>query len=159
MDAVCCLMHQDEANILLSLFLNKLDPKIKVITRVHRNSYEDLVTELPVGNIITTKSITTDYIAGYVRSMQNSIGSEVEALYQIMNNKVEALELAVGQDFEYAGTELKDLDIIDNTLICCINRRGTIIRPGGRDSLEIGDSVVVVTTNKGLNSIHEIVRK
>ncbi len=159
MDAVCCLMHQDEANILLSLFLDKLNTKIKVITRVHRNSYEDLVTELPVGNIISTKSITTDYIAGYVRSMQNSIGSEVEALYQIMNNKVEALELAVGQDFEYAGTELKDLDIIDNTLICCINRKGTIIRPGGRDSLEIGDSVVVVTTNKGLNSIHEIVRK
>ena len=37
MDAVCCLMHQDEANILLSLFLDKLNTKIKVITRVHRN--------------------------------------------------------------------------------------------------------------------------
>ena len=88
MDAVCGLLHSDEANILLSLYLNKLNPDIKVITKVHRNSYEDIVNELPVGNKISTKGITADYIARYVRSMQNSIGSEVESLYRIMNGRV-----------------------------------------------------------------------
>ncbi|MCR5105365.1 MAG: Trk system potassium transporter TrkA [Eubacterium sp.] len=159
MDAVCCLMHQDEANILLSLYLGKINNKIKTITRIHRNSYEDLVSELPIGRIISTKSITADYIARYVRSMQNSMGSEVEALYQIMDNRVEALELIVGEDFEYAGRELKDISMIDNTLVCSINRRGKIIRPGGSDTLELGDSVVVVTTHKGLTSIQGIVKK
>ena len=158
MDAVCALMHLDEANILLSLYLNKLDPSIKVITKVHRNSYADIVNELPVGNKISTKEITSDYIARYVRSMQNSIGSEVEALYRIMDGKVEALELQVGEDFNFTGVELKDIPIIDNTLICSINRHGKIIRPGGRDFLERGDSVVIVTTNKNINSIKEIVR-
>ena len=157
MDAVCCLMHQDEANILLSLYLNKLDNKIKTITRIHRNSYEDLVTELPVGRIISTKEITSDYITRYVRSMQNAEGSEVESLYQIMENRVEALEFCVGEDFSYAGTELKDLKLINNTLICSISRNGKIIRPGGRDTMEYGDRVVVVTTNKGLTSIQEII--
>ena len=158
MDAVCCLMHQDEANILLSLYLDNLQSGIKVITKVHRNSYDDLVTELPVGNIISTKSITADYIARYVRSMQNSMGSEVEALYRIMDGRVEALELSVGEDYRYAGVELKDLHIIDNALICRINRNGKIIRPGGRDTLEVGDRAVVVTTAKGINSIREIVK-
>ena len=158
MDAVCALMHLDEANILLSLYLNKLDPSIKVITKVHRNSYADIVNELPVGNKISTKEITSDYIARYVRSMQNSIGSEVEALYRIMDGKVEALELQVGEDFNFTGVELKDIPIIDNTLICSINRHGKIIRPGGRDFLERGDSVVIVTTNKNINSIKDIVR-
>ena len=158
MDAVCCLMHQDEANILLSLYLNNLQSGIKVITKVHRNSYDDLVTELPVGNIVSTKSITADYIARYVRSMQNSMGSEVEALYRIMDGRVEALELSVGEDYGYAGVELKDLHIIDNALICRINRNGKIIRPGGRDTLEVGDRAVVVTTAKGINSIREIVK-
>jgi trk system potassium uptake protein TrkA len=158
MDAVCGLLHSDEANILLSLYLNKLNPDIKVITKVHRNSYEDIVNELPVGNKISTKGITADYIARYVRSMQNSIGSEVESLYRIMDGRVEALELSIGDDFQWAGTELKDLSLIDNTLICRINRRGKIIRPGGRDTLEKGDSVVVVTTNKNINGIKEIIK-
>ena len=158
MDAVCGLLHSDEANILLSLYLNKLNPDIKVITKVHRNSYEDIVNELPVGNKISTKGITADYIARYVRSMQNSIGSEVESLYRIMDGRVEALELSIGDDFQWAGVELKDLSLIDNTLICRINRRGKIIRPGGRDTLEKGDSVVVVTTNKNINGIKEIIK-
>ena len=158
MDAVCALMHLDEANILLSLYLNKLDPSIKVITKVHRNSYADIINELPVGNKVSTKEITSDYIARYVRSMQNSIGSEVEALYRIMDGKVEALEIQVGEDFNFTGVELKDIPIIDNTLICSINRHGKIIRPGGRDFLERGDSVVIVTTNKNINSIKDIVR-
>ena len=90
--------------------------------------------------------------------MQNSIGSEVEALYRIMDGRVEALELLVGESFPAAGIELKDLDLIDNVLLCSINRRGKIIRPGGRDTLEHGDSVVVVTTDKNINGINDIVK-
>jgi len=158
MDAVCGLLHSDEANILLSLYLNKLNPDIKVITRVHRNSYEDIVNELPVGNKVSTKDITADYIARYVRSMQNSIGSEVESLYRIMDGRVEALELSVGEDFAWTGIELRNLKLIDNTLICRINRHGRIIRPAGKDTLEKGDSVVLVTSNKNINGIKEIIK-
>jgi trk system potassium uptake protein TrkA len=75
-----------------------------------------------------------------------------------MDGRVEALELSVGEDYGYAGVELKDLHIIDNALICRINRNGKIIRPGGRDTLEVGDRAVVVTTAKGINSIREIVK-
>ena len=138
--------------------MNKANPNAKIITRIHRNSYEDLVMGLQVGSIVSTKKITADYIARYVRSMQNSLGSEVEALYRIMDGRVEALELNVGEDFSQVGVELKDLKLVDNVLICCINRRGKIIRPGGRDTLEVGDSAIVVTTNTGINSIHEIIK-
>jgi trk system potassium uptake protein TrkA len=158
MDAVCGLMHSDETNILLSLYLNSINPQIKIITRVHRNSYEDIVHDLPVGNRISTKEITADYITRYVRSMQNSIGSEVESLYRIMDGRVEALELLVGADFPAAGVPLKSLSLIDNVLICSINRRGKIIRPGGNDTLEHGDSVVVVTTDRNINGINDIVK-
>ena len=158
MDAVCCLMHQDEANILLALYLNQIDSHIKTITRIHRNSYEELVMNLPVGRIISTKDITSDYISRYVRSMQNAVGSEVEALYKIMDNRVEAMEFSVGEDFSYKGVELKNLRLLKNTLICSISRNGKIIRPGGRDTMEVGDKVVVVTTNKGIAGVEEIVQ-
>lgn len=155
MDAVCALMGQDEANILLSLYVDKISDAKRMI-KIHRNSYEDMTTELPVGTIISTKKITAEYITRFVRSMQNSFGSNVEALYGLMDGRVEALEFNVGEDARVTWGALKDLKIRKNTLICCINRQGTIIRPGGNDRIESGDSVVVVTTEKGLNSIDDI---
>ena len=155
MDAVCSLMHSDEANILLSLFASK-NTDAKVMTRVHRKSYEDMVSEMPVGNIISTKKITAEYIARYIRSMQNSVGSAVETLYRMMGGRVEGLEFSVGSSSILAGTALKNMTIIPNTLICCIYRNRKVIIPGGNDTIEVGDSVIVVTTKKGLNDIDDI---
>ena len=156
MDAVCALMDGDEANILLALFIRK-ETEAKMMTRVHRNSYEDMVAEMPVGKIISTKKITAEYITRYVRSMQNSLGSDVETLYHMMDGRVEGLEFNVGAGSKVAGIKLKDLKIIPNTLICCISRGNYVIIPGGNDSIEVGDSVIVVTTKKGLNDIDEMI--
>ena len=155
MDAVCALMEHDEANILLSLFVDKMCDAKRMI-KIHRNSFEDMVAELPVGTIISTKKITADYITRFVRSMQNSVGSNVEALYRLMDGRVEALEFNVGEEARVTWGTLKDLKIRKNTLICCINRDGRIIRPRGNDKIDEGDSVVVVTTERGLNSIDDI---
>ena len=128
-----------------------------MMTRVHRNSYEDMVAEMPVGKIISTKKITAEYITRYVRSMQNSLGSDVETLYHMMDGRVEGLEFNVGAGSKVVGIKLKDLKIIPNTLICCISRGSYVIIPGGNDSIEVGDSVIVVTTKKGLNDIDEMI--
>lgn len=158
MDAVCSLMNEDEENILLSLFAHK-NSSAKIMTRIHRDSYEELVSELPVGQTIATKKITSDYIVRYIRAMQNSLGSEVETLYRLVDGRVEALEFNIGSGFIGSGKSLKDLPLISGTLICCIYRGGKIIRPGGNDCLEAGDSVVLVTTHKGINSLDEIIRR
>ena len=158
MDAICALMNEDEENILLSLYSHRYT-SAKVMTKIHRDSYEELVSELPVGQTISTKKITADYILRYIRAMQNSLGSEVETLYRLADGKVEALEFNIDESFIGAGKSLKDLTLISGTLICSIFRSGKIIRPGGNDTLEPGDSVVLVTTHKGINSLDEIIRR
>ena len=155
MDAVCSLTNKDEENILLSLYANRV-AKAKLMTRIHRNSYEDIIMDVPVGTIISTKKITAEYITRYVRSMQNAFENDVEALYRIMDDKVEALEFKVGQRTDLAGKKLKNLSIIPNTLISAIFRHGQVIRPGGNDEIMAGDSVVVVTTKEGLGKIEDI---
>lgn len=157
MDAVCALTNHDEENILLSLYVAKTS-HAKQVTRIHRNSYEDMVGELPVGNVISTKKITAEYILRFVRSMQNSYGSNVESLYRLADNRAEALEFKVGSGALVTKAPIKDLGIIPNTLICSIIRNGTVIRPEGKDQICAGDSVVVVTTNTELNGIDEIIR-
>ena len=43
-----------------------------------------------------------------------------------------------------------------NLLVAAITRQGKVIIPGGQDSFEAGDSVIIVTTETGLQDIHEI---
>ena len=90
--------------------------------------------------------------------MQNSIGSNVETLYHILNNRAEALEFIVREESEVTNIPLYELNTRDNLLICCIMRKGEVRIPRGQDSIQVGDTVIVVTTAKALNDIRDIVK-
>ncbi len=156
-DAVVACSNRDEENLLLSLYSEKVT-NAKIITRINRLSFEEVLTGLPVGTIITPKDITAEYIIRYVRSMQNSFGSNVETLYRMVDNRVEALEFRVSEGARVTQAPLSKLPIKDNTLICAISRHRRIIRPRGGDTIQPGDFVIVVTTNKGLNGVDEILK-
>lgn len=158
-DAVAALTNSDEENVLLSLFVNKVS-KAKRMVKITRTSFMEVIDEMPVGNIVSPKEITAEYIIRYVRSRQNSFdSSNVETLYRLIDGKVEALEFTVGANAKVANREICDLDIKSNTLLCSIYRNGRIIRPTGKECIRPKDSVMVVTTQKGLNGIDDIVKK
>ncbi len=147
----------DEENIMLSLYA-KSTSKAKTITKVHRLDYDKIIDSLDLGSVLYPKNITAEYILQYVRAMQNTIGSNIETLYQIIENKVEALEFRVNEHSKLVGVPLRELQLKDNLLIACINRKGIVITPGGQDSIQMGDTVVVVTTNQGFNDLKDILR-
>ncbi len=152
------LTNLDEENVILTLFA-KNQSKAKLVTKVNRIAFDDIIDKLDIGSVIYPKYITADYILQYVRAMQNSIGSNVETLYQILDGKAEALEFAVHEVSSVTDVPLRQLDLKDNILICCINRKGKIIIPGGNDRIQIGDTVIVVTTQKGLQDIQDIQKR
>ena len=41
-------------------------------------------------------------------------------------------------------------------LVACISRKNQTIIPGGLDTIEDGDNVIVVTTNTGISSFDDI---
>ena len=147
------LTNLDEENILLSLFAKK-NSNAKLVSKVNRIAFDDIIEGLDIGSVIYPKYITADYILQYVRAMQNSIGSNVETLY-----KAEALEFSIHDDCPFLNIPLADLDICDNLLVACINRNGVILIPRGQDSIQAKDTVIVVTTIKGLNDIQDILKK
>ena len=156
-DGVIAVTNQDEENLLLALYASKVSGA-KVITRINRLSFRDIIGDLPIGSTVTPKDITAEYIIRYVRSMQNSYGSNVETLYRMVDNQVEALEFTVGADAKVTKAAISELKIRKNMLICCIYRNKKIIRPTGRDRIQEGDGVIVVTTHPGLNGIDEILQ-
>lgn len=156
-EAFCSLTGFDEENIMLSLYAASMT-KAKLVTKINRIAFEDVIQKMNLGSIIYPKLITADNILQYVRAMQNSMGSNVETLYKIVANKAEALEFRVGKDNPVAGVPLEKLSFKDNLLIACINRNGKIITPRGKDTIETGDTVIVVTTHSGLKDLKDILK-
>ncbi len=146
----------DEENIMLSLYA-KSKSKAKIITRVHRISYDEIIDNMNLGSIVYPKYITAENIIEFVRAMQNSVGSNIETLYKLNDNRVEALEFLIHDDCPLVGIPLQNLKLKKNILICTINHRGSIITPGGQTVINVGDTVVVVTTQTGFRDIRDIV--
>lgn len=157
-EAFAALMNIDEENILLSLYAKKVG-KMKVITKINRISFDEVIQELDLDTVIHPKNITSEHIIRYVRSMKNSLGSNVETLHRIINNKAEALEFIIHEDSRVTGIALQDLRIRKGILVACISRRGQVIIPRGRDKIQQGDTVIIITRQTGLNDIRDILEK
>ncbi len=160
MDAFVSLTSIDEENILLSLYAQKVS-KAKLVTKITRITFEEVINEMPLGSVVCPRSITTERILRYVRTMENASGSNVETLYYLSKGRVEALEFKVkdsAQIRKIVNIPLMELALKPDLLICCINRNGKIITPSGSDMLQIGDTVIVVTTHKGLSDLTDILK-
>ena len=155
MDAVASLTGIDEENILMSLYARSVTDA-KNITKINRTAYSEIIRPMDLGSICHPRNIAADYILRYVRAMQNSLGSNVETLYKIVDNKAEALEFRAKEGSAVCGTPLMELPLRQNILIAAINRGGKILNPGGRDTVEPGDTVIVVSGVTGLNDLDDI---
>ena len=152
------LTNMDEENIFLSLFAKK-NSKAKLITKVNRIAFDDIIDGLDIGSVIYPKYITADYILQYVRAMENSLSSNVETLYHILDNQAEALEFSVKEASSVTDIPLSQLNLKENLLIACINRNGSIQIPRGQDTIQVGDTVIIVTSVKGLRDLKDILKK
>ena len=156
MDALVALTGIDEENIIISLYANRTT-KAKVITKVNRDSYQEIVGQLDLGSVFYPRRICADNVVRYVRAMQASNAyASMETLCKIASGKVEALEFRVTKQTDYCGKPLQELRLRDNLLIGSISRGGKIITPRGSDTIEVGDSVIVVTTHSGIATLNDI---
>lgn len=155
-DAFVALTDIDEENIMLSLYANQVS-KAKLITKINRISFEEVIKEIPIGSVIYPKNITAEHIIRYVRAKQNSLGSNIETLYRMADNRVEALEFIVAENSIVTDKPLEQLKTKDNLLICSIQRGRQLITPSGKDFIKVGDKVIVVTTHLGLSDINDII--
>ena len=155
-EAFASLTGFDEENIMLSLYAASKS-NAKLITKVNRIAFESVINSLNLGSLIQPKMLTADLILQYVRAMQNSMGSNVETLYKIVADKAEALEFRVKEGSPLLGIPLERLQLKNNLLVACINR-GCIITPRGKDTIEAGDTVIIVTTHTGLNDLTDILK-
>jgi trk system potassium uptake protein TrkA len=155
MESVVCLTGIDEENVVLSLFVKTCGVR-KIITKVNRVAFEEVFENLDLDTMISPKNITAERILQYVRAMQNSFGSNIETLHRMMDDQAEALEFKIRDNFTNTDIPLSQLPLKKGVLVGGINRNGRIILPRGSDVIRRGDTVVIITTLKGLNDISDV---
>ncbi|MCQ2477731.1 MAG: Trk system potassium transporter TrkA [Clostridia bacterium] len=156
-DAFLSLTGLDEQNIIISCYASSQNVP-KVIAKVNRAELTVMAEKLGLDCVVSPKNTVSDVISRYARALQNSMGSNVETLYKLMDGKAEALEFNVQSDFKYQHILLKDLELRPNILIAGIIRKRKPIIPKGDDEILAGDKVIVIAAGQSLNDLSDIMR-
>ena len=158
MDAFVALTGNDSENIMMGLFANRYCPG-KLITRVNKVTMSDVVRDLPLGAVVSPKELTAEKILSYVRAIDNRDPTNtMDAVYRVAGDRVEALAFTVNAPSLVTGKPLMDLPIRSDILVSAIIRRNKVTIPTGRDSIQTGDQVVIVTNRRGLRSLNDILK-
>lgn len=147
----------DEENILLTLHARQIS-NTKIITKINRFTFKDVISQLDLGSVIYPRYITSEAIIAYVRAKKDSMDSNIETLYHMFDHRVEAIEFRVDEQSDVTDVPLMELQLKKNLLIAFINRKGSILLPSGQDCIKIGDSVMIVTTHTGFSDIRDILK-
>ena len=147
----------DEENIMQTLHAKQVS-NAKLITKINRSTFKNVISKLDLGSVIYPRYITSEAIIAYVRAKKNSTNSNIETLYHMFDNRAEAIEFRVDEPSSVTGIPLKDLMLKNDLLVSFIYRNGKVQIPSGLDTIEVGDTVMIVTTHTGLDNIQDIIR-
>ncbi len=153
--AFIALTDMDEENLIISLYAAyKGVPK--VITKINRLGYADVISNAGINRVISPKNIAANQIIRYVRNMENTNGNRIKTLYRVVGNSAEVVEFSASASTKNLGVPFSKLPIKNDVLIATIVRNNEIIIPKGKDYIVEGDSVIVVTTIEHLNDLNDI---
>ncbi len=154
-DCVASLTGVDEENIMASLFASEQNVR-KIITKVNRINLLRLLKDTELDAIVTPKFLVANRIIKKVRSYQASRAEQMDDIYRIFSDRAEAIMFTVRGEIEAMKAPLKDLPIRDDCVIACIIRENRVMYPGGNDSIQLGDQVLIVTTRERFDEVDDI---
>ncbi len=151
-DAVVTLTGEEELNMIVSLYANSVGVP-QVITKLGHVTNQSILDTLNLGSVVCPKDLVANNIVRYVRAMQNQTGAAI-SVHAIADGQVEAIEFLVNENTKGCGTPLKNLKPKANVLIASITHGSVTEIPNGDSMFHAGDTLVIVTTDRG--SIRQI---
>ncbi len=147
-DAVISLLNIDEVNLVISMYAKKLGVP-KVIAKIDRIEYMNVFKSFTEESFISPKNLICNDVLRYVRAVGNSGEGSMLTLYRLIGNQVEAIEFLAGKDTHFLGVPFSKVPMRPNLLIASIRRDDRTIFPTGSDCIQLGDRVLIVTTESG----------
>ena len=146
-DALVTLTGEEELNMIVSLCATSAGVPL-VITKLGHISNQRVLDNLNLGSVVCPKDLCVNNIVRYVRAMQNQTGAAV-SVHAIADGQVEAMEFRVDKNTSNCGIPLKNLKPKANVLIASITHGSNTEIPNGDSMFHEGDTLVVVTSQRG----------
>jgi len=156
MGAFVAVTGRDEDN-LISALLAKQHGIGKVVAKINRLNHSNIIKSLGIDSIVSPQLTTVNYILRYVRGLQNAMGNPINALYRIVGNQAEVIELTAVKSEKYTDIPLRKLNVRKGILIAAIVRKNDIIIPHGNDVIKPGDNVILITKDKTIMDLENII--
>ena len=147
-DALVTLTGQDEMNMIVSLYGSSRKVP-QVITKLSHAANRNIIDSLALGSIISPRELCSNTIVQYVRALKNQTGAAV-SLHRIADGQAEAVEFLVDSSTKHCGKPLKELKLKPNVLVASITHGAQTEVPNGNSVFQEGDSLVVVTSGRGI---------
>ena len=157
-DGFVALTGSDEDNIILSMYADQAGVE-KVICKVNDDKFTGLLGSAFQDITVSPKELMAQRIVGCIRALDKSgLDSTMEALYYLLDGRVVATEFVAGPEARCLGKPLKDLSLRSNVLLPLVIHDKQSFIPDGRTVIYPGDKVVVITTNRDITILDEILQ-
>ena len=154
-ESLVAVTGNDEENLITALYAShKRVPK--VVAKVTRENYDLIMKDLKLDCTVNPKNITAAQIIRFVRALKNTIGSNIETLYKIVGGRAEALQFQANETTRHLNTPFKDVKFKPNCIVAAIARRGDILIPTGNDSIQVKDTVIIISSQLNVVDLNDV---
>jgi len=152
MDMFVAATGDDERNIMAAVLAKEVGAR-SVAAIVHQPDFAPLVKRLGIDLAVTPRASIAD------RIMKMMYRGDVTTLAIVGDGQVEIVEMAIPEGASVQGCPLKDLRMPRGSLVASILRGDGVLIPSGTDSIQAGDSVILIVAAKSLDTVRKIMTK
>jgi trk system potassium uptake protein TrkA len=153
--ALVALTNLDEENLLISMYAKSLNVP-KVITKINRLNYMNVIHNAGLDSVISPKHTAACQIVQYVRAMENTRGIKVNTMFKLIDEQVEVLEFTAAKTTNCLNTTLEKIQLKPNIMVAALIKNGRLVIPHGNDNISTGDVVVVVSSGYHIHDLNDI---
>ncbi|MDR1439821.1 MAG: Trk system potassium transporter TrkA [Clostridiales bacterium] len=157
MDGFVSVTGIDEENLMTALLAKRCGVH-KVIAKINRTGYTEVINGMGLDSLVRPKLITANHILRYVRGMQNAMGNPVNTLYRIIGGNAEIIEFTADSSTAFLDVPLRKLRLAEGALVACIVRKNETIIPHGNDAIRLHDSVILITKGLELSDLNSVIQ-
>lgn len=136
MDAFIGVTGFDEENLFMSLSAKQLNVG-KVIAKISRQSYINIIENLGIDMAINPVNITASDILKYIR------GGRVVSVSLLLDGQAEVTEIIASPSMKVINKPIKNLNLPKGIIIGAIVHDDNVIIPKGDSKIQAGDRIVV----------------
>ncbi|MFK7991286.1 MAG: Trk system potassium transporter TrkA [Sandaracinaceae bacterium] len=150
-DMVCAVTSEDEVNLMASLLSQRIGAE-RTAALVQRGDYMPIYQQLGVDIVLTPRAVASNQILRYCRD------GGVQSLTSLENGQAEVAELRVPRGARVIGVPLRRMGLPRGALLAGIVRGDQVIIPRGDDSVEVGDTAVLMLTQSARPIVERMFR-